>query len=276
MLLLYPGELYRLLGASSFIECSLQINMFCNLVVPLHWYKKKSGMFQKLCKILENYWENNRQLCSKVSTFRNTYWSFCIERLAKNIQPWSKRVLTDFIQSCYFFYFLQVRNLPGVVDDYRQNSRLVTLEMYIWRFCTLFGWMCSIFVNGESLDLYKYNRKLTKDTRRVWRYQRGNQNPYIEEGQTTQWPKEKVQKDKQRSTKHTYKTKDRVTRTPLKTGCELRYSGRVSSSCSTRDTRRVNLVTNPVITHERGKYIAVNRKTFKLFKCLLLRNYKYD
>jgi len=23
--------------------------------------------------------------------------------------------------------------------------------------------------------------------RRVWRYQRGNQNPYIEEEQTTQW-----------------------------------------------------------------------------------------
>ena len=32
----------------------------------------------------------------------------------------------------------------------------------------------------------------------------GNQNPYIEE-QTTQWPKEKVQKDKERSTKHTHK-----------------------------------------------------------------------
>ena len=30
--------------------------------------------------------------------------------------------------------------------------------------------------------------------------------------------KKKVQKDKQRSTKHTYKTKDRATRTPLKTG----------------------------------------------------------
>jgi LysM repeat protein len=36
----------------------------------------------------------------------------------------------------------------------------------------------------------------------------GNQNSYIEEEQTTQWPKEKVQKDKQRSTKHTYKAKD--------------------------------------------------------------------
>ena len=33
-----------------------------------------------------------------------------------------------------------------------------------------------------------------------------NQNSYIEEEQTTQWSKEKVQKDKQRSTNHTYKT----------------------------------------------------------------------
>jgi len=39
----------------------------------------------------------------------------------------------------------------------------------------------------------------------------------MEEGQTTQWPKEKEQKDKQRSTRHTHKTKDRVTRAPLKT-----------------------------------------------------------
>jgi uncharacterized membrane protein YfcA len=59
-----------------------------------------------------------------------------------------------------------------------------------------------------------------------------------------------VQKNKQRSTKHTHKTKDRETRTPLKTGGELGCSGRVSSSCCTSDTRRVNLVTNPVISHE--------------------------
>jgi hypothetical protein len=52
---------------------------------------------------------------------------------------------------------------------------------------------------------------------------------------------------------HTYKTKDRVTRTPLKTGGELRCPGRVGSSCSASGTRRVNLVTNPVISHERGK-----------------------
>jgi hypothetical protein len=94
---------------------------------------------------------------------------------------------------------------------------------------------------------------LPGDVRRVWRYQRGNQNLYIEEEQTTQWPKEKVQQDKQRSTKHTYKTKDRLTRTPLKTGGELMCSGRVGISYSTSGTRHVNLVTNPVMSHERGK-----------------------
>ena len=51
--------------------------------------------------------------------------------------------------------------------------------------------------------------------------------------------------DKQRSTRHTHKTKDRVTQIPLKTMGELGCSGRVSS-----DTRRVNLVTNSVLSHE--------------------------
>jgi len=41
-----------------------------------------------------------------------------------------------------------------------------------------------------------------------------------------------------------YKTKDQVTQTPLKTGGELRCSGRVSSSYSTSGTHRVNLVGN--------------------------------
>ena len=69
----------------------------------------------------------------------------------------------------------------------------------------------------------------------VTRYQSGNQKPYIEEEQTPQWPQDtKVvirisiskknrkhnnqnTKYKQRSTKHTHKTKDRVTRIPIKT-----------------------------------------------------------
>jgi hypothetical protein len=43
-------------------------------------------------------------------------------------------------------------------------------------------------------------------------------------------------KDKQRSTKHTHKTKERATQTSLKTGDELRWSRCVSNSCSTDGT----------------------------------------
>jgi hypothetical protein len=123
----------------------------------------------------------------------------------------------------------------GLKQDNSSWAFFLTTEL---NFFGLF-YCCSWIVVGFSLH-----------TRRVWRYQRGNQNTYIEEEQTTQWRKEKGQKDKQRSTKYTHKTKDRVTRTPLKTRGELTCSGRVSSSCSTSDTRRVNLVTNPVKSHE--------------------------
>ena len=40
---------------------------------------------------------------------------------------------------------------------------------------------------------------------------------------------------------------------PTKNRGKRRCSGRVSNSCSTSDTRRVNLVINPVISQERGK-----------------------
>ena len=44
----------------------------------------------------------------------------------------------------------------------------------------------------------------------------------------------------------------------ITSGGELRCSGRVGSSCSTSGTRRVNLVTNPVISREWGQ----DRKVF--------------
>jgi hypothetical protein len=41
---------------------------------------------------------------------------------------------------------------------------------------------------------------------------------------------------------YAYSTKDRVTRTPLKTGCELRCSGRVSISCSISDSTKTSKI----------------------------------
>jgi len=86
-------------------------------------------------------------------------------------------------------------------------------------------------------------RKEELDTKRVVR---------IRKSKKDRQHNDQTKKDKQRTTKHTHTTKDRVTRTPLKTGGDLMCSGEVRSSCSTCGTRRVNLDTNPVISHELG------------------------
>jgi len=65
--------------------------------------------------------------------------------------------------------------------------------------------------------------------------------------------KRKEQKDQQGSTKHytgNKRSSNTMKRTPLRSGCELRCSETVNSSCSTSDTRRVTLITNPVSSHE--------------------------
>ena len=61
------------------------------------------------------------------------------------------------------------------------------------------------------------------------------------------------QNDKKQSTKHhTENQRSKITN-PTKTGVELRYSGRIGSSCTTSGTRRITQATKSVISHEWGK-----------------------
>jgi hypothetical protein len=67
--------------------------------------------------------------------------------------------------------------------------------------------------------------------RRVWRYYKGKQNPYIEEHTTCTMAKRKKYKRTKNDLQNIHiKTKDRVTRTSTKSWGELRCSGRESSS----------------------------------------------
>jgi len=67
-----------------------------------------------------------------------------------------------------------------------------------------------------------------KCLRTVWRYQWGKSECVLSEKNRKHNGQKK--KYKQRSTKHTHQTKDRVAQTSLKTGGDLKCSGRVSSS----------------------------------------------
>ena len=112
--------------------------------------------------------------------------------------------------------------------------------LYIFHFFIfIFYWFSPLLFLWMSIDRKK--RVWNGQSLRKQHYLSIKLSNYIEE-QTTPWQKEKVQKDKQRSTKHAHKTEDRVTWTPLKSRGELNCSGRVSSSCSTSGTRGVNLV----------------------------------
>ena len=75
----------------------------------------------------------------------------------------------------------------------------------------------------------------------------------------------KRKKYKQRSTKHTHKTKDRVTRTSVKPGGELRCFGRVSSSCATSGTN------DAVITTQR-KWLLYPKWIFLIEKYTTVNN----
>ena len=144
------------------------------------------------------------------------------ERLVLFAVPCVKKLATERSGSeiCLIFLFIFMCIIWWITDVYLLLSfRFLPSETWIHDIADILVW-----VVDKNLHVIK--------KRRVWKYQRDNQNPSIEEEQTTQSPKEKVQKDKQRSTKHTHKTKDRVTRTPLETVGELRCSGRVSISCS--------------------------------------------
>ena len=56
----------------------------------------------------------------------------------------------------------------------------------------------TLVVNSRKFRIAEHN--IERDNKKSLKIPKGgNQNPYIEEEQTTQWPKEKVQKDKQRS-----------------------------------------------------------------------------
>ena len=99
-------------------------------------------------------------------------------------------------------------NISNMVTDLLKHNEyffwkcLQTPKM--WKFQLNF-WNC---ITWNQVDLYTTCIFITphfdwKTVRRVWRYQRGNQNPYIAE-QTTQWPKEKVQSKGQTTIYKTY------------------------------------------------------------------------
>ena len=113
-------------------------------------------------------------------------------------------------------------------DSFTLEPLLTTCQLWIW---------CQTLANEKTCYV-----------RKVWRYQRE-----VIRSRKSKDRQHNAQKKNDKETNNdlqniTTKTKDRATWSPLKTGGELRCSGRLSSSCSTSGTRPLTFVTNPVIS----------------------------
>ena len=101
---------------------------------------------------------------------------------------------------------MTLRNAVLLIYISVQRHRVITDDEFFKIFKT---WITLADLGYFGLPAHKdFLMILLSNHVTIRRYQRGNQNPHIAEEQTTQWPKDIVQKDKQQSTKHTHKTKD--------------------------------------------------------------------
>ena len=133
-----------------------------------------------------------------------------------------------------------------------QNGCCKTLfQVYILTHCithlVINDHLCKLWVRSVLWFLGSYfHISPTFFFKRVWRYQKGNQHPYIiRRGKDNTMDKQRCTKLKtytlNQGSSNTNPTKNRGWAQVLRKG---------SSSCSTNSTRCVNLVTNPAISHE--------------------------
>ena len=91
--------------------------------------------------------------------------------------------------------------------------------------------MCSLFCNRDPVKVKYIQSAIMSAVNYIQTTKACKKSLKITKGQSIRISKKtrqhNGQKNKQRSTKHTYKTKDRVTRTPLKPGV---YSGNLCES----------------------------------------------
>jgi hypothetical protein len=99
-----------------------------------------------------------------------------------------------FTQGDYFIYYISLLIIVVIWIRFHESSmRIVIYIIVMW---IPFN-KTSVRIIKSIIVLWTLIHETSVGmvmSRRVWRYQRGNQNPYIEEEQTIQWPKGKVQK----------------------------------------------------------------------------------
>jgi hypothetical protein len=104
---------------------------------------------------------------------------------------WNPEKTTDLSQVTDKLYHIKLNRVQPVISWIRSHNVRSGMN---WLHRLLYIQLPSD--HDHDGHLYNVNDDLSyqwvsESVRRVWRYQRGNQNPYIEDEQTTQWSKDR-------------------------------------------------------------------------------------
>jgi hypothetical protein len=145
---------------------------------------------------------------------------------------------------------LQTSNRPYVVKLHNQKSAQRTV---IFQRCKVHSLLALwVLLKSRQLEMIFYEKHFKLITHYLpEKFE--DTNMVIRGKQTTHRPNDKGQTMIYKTCQNTtQKTDDWAT--PIHTGNEIGYRGRVSSSCVTSGTRRVTIITNLVISHLWHKY----------------------
>ena len=151
-------------------------SIFCNFPLCTLWYLLITSLFFSRIPIC----------CRLITLLVSSDHSSCIFCLTKRYLLISPLFSSDY-PFCTFLFPPQYLLINPFV------SSAIPLFIFLFPLLISSNFLCGGYWHCQSL---------------VGR--RGNENPSFDKEQTTQWPKEKVQKDKQQSIKHTHKTKIKV------------------------------------------------------------------
>jgi hypothetical protein len=120
------------------------------------------------------------------------------------------------VSTCWLFLQLIILWKSNCTLVWYKEAQWVLVEQYVYM-QTVLSVHILLFKTKKETQFKQLRQSYpityaTRYTKGVWIYQRGNQNPYIEEEHTTQWPNEKKYKKTNNDLQNiTHKTKDRVT-----------------------------------------------------------------
>jgi hypothetical protein len=137
-----------------------------------------------------------------LKTIRHTQTNYSIYKHSSIVYTWgillykyeiTLKTVTRFYNTYNVLYDNLLIHLKHILISIILAHSFTNEEVFLGWIFFFYVFHCQIYFSKRVTFWSVFNKSAVSSVRRVWRCKRGYQNSYIDEGQTTQWPKEKGQ-----------------------------------------------------------------------------------